>query len=92
MSDQRMGRLTLQEEDSRQEQGDTIDCMHSDLRISRMLEDGTQEVLTRCDDRHIDEDMRPDLPIEQRLPDMPHLKMLLFAHGRVVVLCKLKYQ
>ena len=41
---------------------------------------------TRGDDGHVDENMRVNLPVEQRLPDVAHFKVLLFADGRIVVL------
>ena len=42
--------------------------------------------LTRGDDGHVHEDVQPDLPVEQRLPDMAHLEVLLLPDRRVVVL------
>lgn len=41
--------------------------------------------LTRSNDGHVNQDMQPNLPIENGGPEMSRLEMLLFSNGRVII-------
>lgn len=56
------------------------------ISTRRRADEGGTERHTRGDDGHVHEDVEPDLPVEQGLPDVPHLEVLFLADGRVVVL------
>lgn len=51
--------------------------------IVRRVDDAEQR--TRSNDRHVDQNVQPDLPVRQRGDEVTHLEVLFLSNRRVVV-------